>query len=123
VDGAIGLVFDINDEYSALRCNLDGTESRYSDKIITLDPGVNLRFTLPYIGANAFFDVMQTAMGLPEASAFELRNIWNRLERDGQLTFRNLRLQAENTLDRRILGAIIRRLDRMEQTKLFTDNP
>lgn len=122
-NGAIGVVFDINDEYSALRYNLDGTESRYSDKIITLDPGVNLRFTLPYIGANVFFDVMQTAMGLPEASAFELRNIWNRLERDGQLTFRNLRQQAENTLDRRILGAIIRRLDRMEQTKLFTDNP
>ena len=122
-NGAIGVVFDINDEYSALRYNLDGTESQYSDKIITLDPGVNLRFTLPYIGANVFFDVMQTAMGLPEASAFELRNIWNRLERDGQLTFRNLRQQAENTLDRRILGAIIRRLDRMEQTKLFTDNP
>jgi DNA helicase HerA-like ATPase len=122
-NGAIGLIFDINDEYSALKFNLDGTESKYSNKIITLDPGVNLRFTLPYIGADVFFDVIQTTMGLPEASAYELRNIWDDLEEKGPLSFSKLRKEVENTLDRRILGAIIRRLDRMEQTGLFTDNP
>ena len=53
-NGAMGLVFDINDEYSALRYNTDGTESRYSDKIITLEPGVNMRFTLQYIGPTFF---------------------------------------------------------------------
>ena len=60
---------------------------------------------------------------MPEASAFELRNIWGDLERVGKLSFSNLREATEDTLDRRILGAITRRLDRMEQTGLFTDNP
>jgi len=122
-NGAMGLVFDINDEYSAMRFNPDGSESNYFDKLIPLDPGVNLRFTLPYIGADVFFDVIQTAMGLPEASAFELRNIWSDIEQAGSLTFSQLRQAAESTLDRRILGAITRRLDRMEQTGLFTDDP
>jgi len=108
-NGAMGLVFDINDEYSAMRFNPDGSESSYFDKLIPLDPGVNLRFTLPYIGADVFFDVIQTAMGLPEQA--------------GNLSFSQLRQAAENTLDRRILGAITRRLDRMEQTGLFTDDP
>ena len=122
-NGAMGLVFDINDEYSAMRFNRNGSQSNYFDKLISLDPGVNLRFTLLYIGADVFFDVIQTVMGLPEASAFELRNIWNDLERDGKLSFSQLRQAAEKTLDRRIVGAITRRLDRMEQTGLFTDDP
>jgi len=62
-------------------------------------------------------------MGLPEASAFELRNIWGDMEQAGNLSSSQLRRAAENTLDRRILGAITRRLDRMGQTGLFTDNP
>ena len=121
-NGAMGLVFDINDEYSAMRFNPDGSQSNYFDKLVPLDPGVNLRFTLPYIGSDVFFDVIQKAMGLPEASAFELRNIWGDLEQAGSLSFSQLRQAAENTLDRRILGAITRRLDRMEQTGLFTDD-
>jgi len=122
-NGAMGLIFDINDEYSAMRYNADSSKSNYYDKLITLDPGVNLRFTLPYIGADVFFDVIQTVMGLPEASAYELRNIWGDLEKGEKLTFSQLRQAAENTLDKRILGAITRRLDRMEQTGLFVDDP
>ena len=44
------------------------------------------------------------------------------LKRDN-LSFENLRNAAENTLDKRILGAITRRLDRMQQTNLFSDDP
>lgn len=121
-NGAIGLIFDINDEYTAMQYNSDKTQSPYHDRLIPLDPGVNLRFTLPYIGADVFFNVIQTTMGLPEASAYELRNLWANLEQRIQLTFGELRRAATSTLDRRILGAIIRRLDRMEQTRLFTDN-
>ena len=63
-NGAMGLVFDINDEYSAMRLNPDRSRSKYFDKLIPLDPGVNLRFTLPYVGMDVFFDVIQTAMGV-----------------------------------------------------------
>jgi energy-coupling factor transporter ATP-binding protein EcfA2 len=121
---AKGIVFDINDEYTSMRLNADDNQpSPYFDRIIPLDPGVNMRFTLPYIGADVFFDVIQTTMGLPEASAYELRNLWDDLEKRNNLSFENLRNAAENTLDRRILGAITRRLDRMQQTNLFSDDP
>ena len=121
-NGAHGVVFDINDEYSALRFDSEGGKSPYYEKIISLDPGVNLRFTLDYLGPDVFFDVIQTAMGLSEPSAYELRNLWRELERTNQLSFRNLRMAAEASLNKRILGAITRRLDRMEQTGLFTDD-
>jgi len=122
-NGAKNLVFDINNEYPALKYNQDGTPSKYHKKIITLDPGNNLRFTLQYIGQNVFFDVIQTTMALPEASAYELKNIWTQLEENGQLTLQQLYQQVENIPDRRIRGATTRRLDRMRQTNLFTDNP
>ena len=78
---AKGIVFDINDEYASMRLSAnDNKPSPYFDRIISLDPGVNMRFTLPYIGADVFFDVIQTTMGLPEASAYELRNLWDDLE-------------------------------------------
>nr|MDO8098444.1 DUF87 domain-containing protein [Candidatus Njordarchaeota archaeon] len=119
--GAKGIIFDINDEYSAMRHSEKGRRSPYYDKIIPLDPGANLRFTLPYIGSDVFFDVIQTTMGLPEASAYELKNIWSDIEKAKQLSFTNLGVRATDSLDARILGAITRRLDRMSQTNLFVD--
>jgi len=119
-----GIVFDINDEYAAMRFNEDGTRSPYHDKILPLDPGGNLRFTLSYIGADVFFDVIQTTMGLSEPSAFELRNLWDKIvEDEGSLTFSRLCQAAEDELSGRILGAVTRRLDRMEQTRIFADDP
>ncbi|RLI96110.1 MAG: hypothetical protein DRP00_05845 [Candidatus Aenigmatarchaeota archaeon] len=121
-NGALGLIFDINDEYSSLKYNQNGTPSKYNDKIIKLDPGENLRFTLTYIGPNVFFDVIQTAMGLPETSAFALRNIWHELEENNELSFERLLQEVQNVGDRRILGAVTRRLERMQQTGLFCDD-
>lgn len=118
-----GIVFDINDEYATMRFNEDGTESPYHNKILALDPGDNLRFTLSYIGSDVFFDVIQTTMGLNDPSTFELRNLWEQLESQENLTFSNLREIVGTSLDRRIRGAVTRRLDRMEQTNLFADDP
>lgn len=118
---AKGVVFDINDEYSRMRFNPDNSNSNYYDKIISLNPGENMRFTLPYIGADVFFDVIQTTMGLGEPSAYALRNKWVDLEDDGELSFANLQDKVANELDSRIKGAVKRRLQRMENTKIFTD--
>lgn len=117
---AQGIVFDINDEYSAMRFNPDESESDYNSKLASLNPGTNMRFTLPYIGAYVFFDVMQTTMGLGEPSAFALRNKWVELENNGKLSFANLKDSAQ-TLSGKISGAITRRLERMHNTGLFTD--
>lgn len=118
-----GIVFDINDEYSTMRFNEDGTKSPYYDKILPLNPGDNLRFTLSYIGADVFFDVIQTTMGLSEASAFELRNVWAQLEDEDNLTFGEIRARASRIGNAHIRAAVTRRLERMAQTHLFADDP
>jgi len=119
---AKGIVFDINDEYTPMRFNEDGTESRYNNSIIPLDPGVNLRFTLPYVGADVFLDVLITTMDLGEPSAYELRNIWSGIDELGQLSFKNLYKAVETQIGGKTKGAVIRRLDLIKQTNLFVDN-
>jgi hypothetical protein len=119
--GARGIVFDINDEYSAMQYNEDGTKSPYFNKIIRLDPGENLRFTLEYVGPEVFYDVMET-IGVKEASAIELRNIWERLASAEQLTFSQLQAESDKVSNAHIRDALTRRLQRLARTQLFTDD-
>ena len=69
--------------YTPMRFYEDGRESPYYNSIIPLDPGVNLRFTLPYVGPDVFLDGLTTTLGLGEPSAYELRNIWGDIEEFG----------------------------------------
>jgi hypothetical protein len=120
---ARGIVFDINDEYTPMRFNEDGTESAYYNSIIPLDPGANLRFTLPYVGPDVFLDVLMTTLGLGEPSAFELRNLWVDLEEEfGPVSFSKLYQAVRTKMDRKIGPAILRRLDLIRQTDLFVDD-
>jgi len=121
--GAIGIVFDINDEYSPMIKTIDGKESPYSRKLITLDPGKNLKFTLDYVGRDVFIDVVTAALELSEASTIELMNIWDRLVRGNRLSFQNLFTEAKRVESSSVRSALIRRLNRIEESKLFVDDP
>jgi hypothetical protein len=104
-----------------MRFNDDGSESSYHDTIIPLDPGTNLRFTLPYVGPDVFVDVLVTTLGMGEPSAYELRNIWAELEELDQLSFSHLYTAVQTHMDGKTRGAVIRRLDLIRQTDLFAD--
>lgn len=119
---AKGIVFDINDEYPPMRFNEDGSPSRYHNTIIPLDPGTNLRFTLPYVGPDVFIDVLVTTLGMGEPSAYELRNIWAEIEELGQLSFSNLYTAVKTHMDGKTRDAVITRLDLLRQTELFVDS-
>ena len=103
--GAKCIVFDINDEYSGMRYLADRkTRSEYYDKIVTLEPEIILptkytpmKFTLPYVGLDVFYDVLTATLGLPDASAYTLRNIWLNLESQNNLSLPNLRYHAERS--------------------------
>ena len=105
-----------------MRFNEDGSTSSFHDRIIPLDPGTNLRFTLPYVGPDVFIDVLVTTLGMGEPSAYELRNIWAEIEELGQLSFSNLYTAVKTHMDGKTRGAVIRRLDLLRQTELFVDN-
>jgi hypothetical protein len=121
--GGIGIVFDINDEYSAMTKTIDGKESPYSNKLITLDPGKNLKFTLNYVGRDVFIDVMTIAFKLPDVSTIELMNIWDRLDQEKRLNLQNLVNEASRVQNPHVRLALVRRLDRVRETGLFVDVP
>jgi len=128
---AKSIVFDVNDEYSGLAFQLDGkTPSEYGGKIIVLEPemkirtlNIPLKFTLQYIGLDVFYTVLVEAMNLPEPSAYTVRNIWENLEKTGQLSFANLSRNAEQEKDTRVREAIVRRLDAIGDAQIITDDP
>ena len=125
--GAQCIVFDINDEYSNLRWNLDGSPSEYHERIISLEPNprssryTRMAFTLPYIGLDVMYSVMVEALGLPDASAFAFRNAWRELESRGSLSLANLESRVL-TLDSRVREAILRRLDTIRAARIITDD-
>ena len=61
-------------------------------------------------------------IGLGEPSAYELRNIWAAIEENGPVSFSKLYTKVDESMDRRIKGAVLRRLDRIEKTNLFVDD-
>lgn len=121
--GAIGLVFDINDEYPPMRMLQSGKPSRYADKLIALDPGNNLKFTPDYVGKDVFTDVLVEAMRLSDASTLEFMNIWENLQTNNQLTLANLCAAADNVRHASVRLALTRRLETVKNTGLFTDDP
>lgn len=121
--GAIGIVFDINDEYSPMTKTINGKESPYVKKLITLDPGKNLKFTLDYVGRDVFIDVVTIALKLPDVSTIELMNIWDRLVQGNTLSFQNLLAEANRVQNAHVRLALIRRLDRVRESNLFVDDP
>jgi len=120
--GARAIVFDINDEYSKLGFMAEGLDkkSEYYEKIVPLNPGENLYFTLEYIGLDVMYDVMTTVMGLREASAYTFRNIWSEIEKEGILTIDSLKDRADEERVQ-IAEAITRRLDQIEATNIIVD--
>ena len=124
--GASIVVFDINDEYSNLKYRVDGSKSKYFDKILTLEPNplegseyTALKFTLPYIGLDVFYSVMVDVLRLPDASATTLREIWINLSRNNSLTLDNLFNETDRQSPR-VREALYRRLKAIEETNIIT---
>lgn len=127
--GAQCIVFDINDEYSGLRCREDGGESEYHGKIFTLEPNpppqskyTPLKLTLGYIGLDVMYSVMVDALQLPDASAATLREKWFSLEEDGLLTLENLYGELEEGVSAKVAEAIHRRLKSIEETGIICES-
>lgn len=115
------IVFDINDEYSSLRYKPDGrTPSGFHDKILSVTPGVDLRFTLTYMGEEVFLDLME-AMGVRDASLYQLRSIWDQLAEAGPITLEGINSEIAHITTAAVKGALERRMDSLEQTRLVTD--
>lgn len=120
------IVFDINDEYGSLKNNthqdgLKSAEKKISEKIIRLNPGENLKFTLEYVGMDILYDVLTGPLRLPEVSAISFRNIWTHLERKNYLRINELVKAINSENNPYVREALYRRIQQVLATEIFTD--
>ncbi|HXG06517.1 MAG TPA: DUF87 domain-containing protein, partial [Nitrososphaera sp.] len=59
--GAFVVIFDLNNEYSGLAWNRDGTPSSIHRQVKVLEPGKTLRFSLDYCGKNTVSRLLKNA--------------------------------------------------------------
>ena len=130
-NGARSIVFDINDEYSALRYLETGEKSEYYDKIITLEPNPPvdseykpLKFTLDYIGLEVIYTILTQVLNLPEASAYSFRENWDNIKEvedlDPDLVESKL---LDARVSRREIEAIRKRVEQIRNTGVITPDP
>jgi uncharacterized protein len=99
--GAFVLVFDLNNEYSGLGLTSKEKPSSLSDRILVLESGGLLRFTLDYCGKFAISNILKNILEMPATSLREFFRIWDKLER-------------AKTLDMESLGEMINRVSMNE---------
>jgi len=122
--GAFVIVLDLNNEYAGLARNKDGTPSTINDRVMLLEPGKALRFTLEYAGKGAVANVLKHALDIPAASMRELFRIWDSLSTGGKLGMASMNgAIADWRTNEHVRDALISRFHTMLSSRLFTDDP
>jgi hypothetical protein len=123
-EGAPVVVFDVNGEYVNLGRSQDGREMHYSPKILSLIPGLNLRFSLSQVGLGTLLGTLTYALQLPENSARVFSRIWRELEEQNRLTMNALGTAIINAdCHESIKDALHSRFNTLEDSGIFTDDP
>jgi hypothetical protein len=123
-EGAPVVVFDVNGEYVNLGHSIDGREMHHSPKIISLVPGLNLRFSLAQVGLGTLLGTLVYALQLPENSARVFSRIWRDLEDQNQLKMSALGAAIANAdCHESIKDALQARFNTLYDSGIFTDDP
>jgi DNA helicase HerA-like ATPase len=108
------LVFDINGEYEP---------ATMRGRFIVLKPGENMFLNISGLGKELFITLMETIMGLPSSSVWELRRILDSLESKGLLSLKNLCNEIFfGRFNDLVKEALIRRLTVLRESGLFSDS-
>lgn len=122
-EGAPVVVLDVNGEYVNLGRSPDGRQMHFSPRIISLIPGLNLRFSLSQVGLSTLLSTMIYALSLPENSARVFVRIWHELEEQNQLTMRGLGAAIANAdCHESIKDALQARFNTLDDSGIFTDD-
>ncbi len=120
--GAHVFVFDLNDEYRGLSRDRKGLPSKISDKVLVLQPGVNMRFSLPYVGKRAMVGLLQHVLDMPGASLREFWRIWEAVDHKS-LSLPVLRSVVEGwRCNELVKDALLSRIYSLLSSKLFCDS-
>lgn len=121
--GAYVIVFDLNNEYSGLSYNVDGTPSPISDKLLLLNPGKELKFNLTYFGKPSISNMLKNALDMPSASLREFFRIWDSLENKKILSLFELgKAFGTWTINELVRDALLSRFHMINSSRLFSTN-
>ncbi|MGQ9597367.1 MAG: ATP-binding protein [Thermoproteota archaeon] len=112
--GGCCIAFDINGEYepAAMR-----------DRFLVLKPGENMFLSISDLGKELFIILMETIMGLPPSSVWELRRILDNLENKGTLSMKNLWNEVVcGRFNDLVKEALVRRITVLRESGLFSDS-
>jgi DNA helicase HerA-like ATPase len=122
-EGAPVVVLDVNGEYVNLGRATDGRQMHLSPKILSLIPGLNLRFSLSQVGLSTLLGTLIYALALPENSARVFARIWHELEEQNQLTMSALGSAIANfDCHESIKDALQARFNTLDDSGIFTDD-
>jgi len=120
--GAFVVIFDLNNEYSGLGWNRDGTPSSIHRQVKILEPGKSLRFSLSYCGRGAISGMLKNALDMPAASLREFFRIWDWHENKKTLSI-DAMANAVNTwnINELVRDALISRFHVIQSSRLFAE--
>lgn len=108
------IVFDINGEYEP---------AAMKSRFLVLKPGGNMFLSISNLGKELFIVLMETIMGLPPSSIWELRRILDSLENRGMLSLKNLWNEVVcGRFNDLVKEALIRRITVLMESGLFSDS-
>ena len=120
--GAFVIIFDLNNEYSGLGWNRDGTPSPIHRQVKVLEPGKSLRFSLSYCGRGAVSGMLKNALDMPAASLREFFRIWDWHENKKTLSI-DAMANAVNTwsINELVRDALVSRFHVIQSSRLFAE--
>lgn len=121
--GGYIIVFDLNNEYRGLAYNYDKSSSNISNRLINLELGDILNFSLDYCGKTGIYNMLKNALEMPAASLREFMRIWDHLERKNSLNLTSIE-NAINTwnINEFVREALISRFHTLQTSRLFSDD-
>lgn len=122
-NGAIVIIFDLNDEYEGLGFSRDGTKNEVSNRVVLLEPGKNLRFSLSYLGEYSLISLMQHVLDAPGASLREFIRIIGSLNSSDKLSIDYLGDAIQNwRCNELVKDALYTRFQTLKSAGIFTSD-
>ncbi len=119
--GAVVVVFDLNNEYEGLAYSREGLRNELATRIISLEPGKNLKFTLDYLGEYSLVSLMQHVLDAPGASMREFIRIIGSLRSSDTLTLEYLSDTIQNwRCNELVKDALYSRFQTMRSAGIFS---
>ena len=121
--GAFVLVFDLNNEYAGLGIKTNGLGSNIESKVVLLEPGKNLRFSLEYCGKPSVSSMLKNALDMPPTSLREFFRIWDNLYKRHALTLEAFSNAINNwNFNDLVRDALISRIHTIRNSRLFLND-